>query len=168
MSGALLPQWLSGYAFLFPTAVDLARARARAAEAPPAARRIALAADDPADQAMAERISVNARDAGLTVALAPRGADADARLVEARVASSDPFTALKFLAAALGLPEPARADSLETLYAAESVLLDGFRVIPLFHLPDVYGAAARVHGGPAITPLGEWRFQNLWLESRKP
>ena len=28
VSGALLPQWLSGYAFLFPTATDLARARA--------------------------------------------------------------------------------------------------------------------------------------------
>jgi hypothetical protein len=42
--------------------------------------------------------------------------------------------------------------------------LEGFRVIPLFHLPDVYGVSPRVKGGPGITPLGEWRFENLWLE----
>jgi hypothetical protein len=168
ISGALLPQWLSGYAFLFPAAAGLPRARALASEAPAAARRITLTVDDPALQPVAERISVNARDAGLTVVLAPRGADADARLVEARVASSDPSAALKSLAAALGLPEPPRADSPEALYAAESALLEGFRAVPLFHLPDVYGAAPRVQGGPGITPLGDWRFQDLWLESGKP
>jgi hypothetical protein len=168
ISGALLPQWLSGYAFLFPTTIDLSRARALAGGVPAPARRITLAVEDASAQPMAERISVNARDAGLTVVLAPRGADADARLVEARVASSDPSDALKALAAALGLPEPPRADSPETLYAAESALLEGFRAIPLFHLPDVYGVSPRVQGGPGITPLGEWRFQNLWLESGRP
>src|ERR1039457_1913155 len=39
ISGALLPQWLSGYAFLFPTTIDLARARALASDAPASARR---------------------------------------------------------------------------------------------------------------------------------
>jgi ABC-type transport system substrate-binding protein len=101
ISGALLPQWLSGYAFLFPAMADLPRARGLAGEAPAAARRFTLAVEDPADQSMAERVSVNARDAGLTVILAPRGGDADARLVEARVVSSDPYAALKSLAAAL-------------------------------------------------------------------
>lgn len=168
ISGALLPQWLSGYAFLFPAAADLARARALAADAPASARRITLAAEDPADQPMAERISLNARDAGLTVVVVARGADADARLVEARVTSSDASAALKALAAELGLPEPPRADSPEALYAAESAELEGFRAIPLFHLPDAYGAAARVQGGPGIGPLGDWRFENLWLESGKP
>jgi ABC-type transport system substrate-binding protein len=168
ISGALLPQWLSGYAFLFPAAADLPRARALASAAPAAARRLTLAVDDPADQPMAERISVNARDAGLAVVLAARGADADARLTEARVTSADPFTALKALAAALSLPEPVRAESPDALYAAESALLADFRAIPLFHLPDVYGASSRVQGGPGIGSLGEWRFENLWLESGKP
>ncbi|HUE03890.1 MAG TPA: hypothetical protein VMR62_30330, partial [Bryobacteraceae bacterium] len=54
----------------------------------------------------------------------------------------------------------------EELYAAERALLEGFRVIPLFHLPDVYGASPRVKGGPVVTPLGEWRFDSLWLEYR--
>src|ERR1039457_5259990 len=38
VSAALLPQWISGYAFAFPTAPDLARARALANALPPAAR----------------------------------------------------------------------------------------------------------------------------------
>jgi hypothetical protein len=102
------------------------------------------------------------------VVVVPRGADADARLVEARVDSSDPYSALKGQAIALRLPEPPAASTPEALYAAESALLEGFRVIPLFHLPYVYGAAARVQGGPGIDSLGDWRFENLWLESGKP
>jgi len=47
-------------------------------------------------------------------------------------------------------------------------LLEGFRVIPLFHLPDAYAVSPRVRGGPGITPLGEWRFQDLWLENGRP
>jgi peptide/nickel transport system substrate-binding protein len=166
-AGALLPQWLSGYAFLFPTTADLAKARALAASLPPAGRRISLAAGEPGLQPIAERIALNARDAGLAVALAPPSA-ADVRLVEARIVSSDPARALAALAGALGLPEPPRGDSPEALYAAERALLDGFRAIPLFHLPDVYGAGPRVKGGPGITPLGEWRFENLWLEGPRP
>jgi len=168
ISGALLPQWLSGYAFLFPAAADLARARALAAAAPAPARRITLAVEEASAQAIAERISLNARDAGLTVVLAQRGADADARLVEARIISQDASSALTGLAAAMGLPSPPRADSPQALYAAESALLEGFRVIPLFHLPDAYAVSPRVRGGPGITPLGEWRFQDLWLENGRP
>jgi ABC-type transport system substrate-binding protein len=168
ISGALLPQWLSGYAFLFPAAADLARARVLTADAPFSSRRFTLAAEDPADQPMAERISVNARDAGLTVVVVPSGGDADARLVEGRVDSSDPSSALKWLAIGLHLPEPPAASSPEALYAAESALLEGFRVIPLFHLPYVFGAAPRVQGGPGIDRLGNWSFENLWLETGKP
>ena len=168
VSGALLPQWLSGYAFLFPGAADLARARSLLSAVPAAARRVTLGVEDAAWQPVAERISLNARDAGLTVALAAGRAAADARLVEARFASPDAARALADLAAALALPEPARAGSPEALYAAESALLEGFRVIPLFHLPDAYGVSPRVKGGPGITPLGEWRFQDVWLEGGRP
>ena len=54
------------------------------------------------------------------------------------------------------------------MYAAERSLLEGFRVIPLIHLPDIYGVSPRVKGGPGITPSGEWRFENLWLEGARP
>jgi ABC-type oligopeptide transport system substrate-binding subunit len=164
ISGALLPQWLSGYAFLFPTATDLPRARQLATGARP----ISLAVADPAHRAIAERIALNARDAGLRVSVTAQPENADVRLMELRIVSADPGRALAALASALALGEPARADSPEQAYAAERALLDGFRVIPLIHLPDVYGVGPAVKGAPGITPLGEWRFENLWLEGARP
>ena len=169
VSAALLPQWLSGYAFLFPAAAaDIVRARTLVAGLPAAARAVSLGVEDAAARPIAERIALNARDAGLAVSVVPQGAGADARLVEVRIGSSDPALALAGIAVSLGLPEPPRAASPEALYAAERALLEGFRVIPLFHLPDAYGVNPRVKGRPGITPLGEWRFENLWVEGGRP
>jgi hypothetical protein len=164
VSGALLPQWLSGYAFLFPTDRDLTRARTQAGGARP----FTLGVDDPSSRPIAERIALNARDAGLMVSVTLQPATADVRLTELRIGSTDPAKALAGIAAQLGVSEPARADSSEALFNAERALLEGFRVIPLIHLPDVYGVAPRVHGGPGITPVGEWSFENLWLEGPRP
>jgi len=168
ISGALLPQWLSGYAFLFPAAADMPRARALVAALPPAARALTLSYEEAAARPIAERIALNARDAGLALTVAAPNTNADVRLVEVRVASLNPMGALAGVAAGLGLPAPAAADTPEALYAAEHALLEGFRVVPLFHLPDVYGIGPRVRGGPGITPLGEWHFENLWLEGARP
>jgi ABC-type transport system substrate-binding protein len=165
ISGGLLPQWVSGYAFLFPTAPDLPRARALVAGLPPAARALSLSASD---RTLADRIALNARDAGITVTVAAAAATADVRLTMARVTSANPAQALPAVAAELGLGEPTHGATPESLYAAERALLDGYRVIPLFHLPDVYAVAARVKGGPGVTALGEWRFESLWLEGGRP
>jgi len=167
IAGALLPQWISGYAFLFSTAADVARARSLAAAAPPPARSFTLAVDDPALRPVADRIALNARDAGLLVAVV-QGPSGDARLTQVRVMSRDGARALAAMAATLGLAAPGRMDTPEALYAAEKFLLEGFRVVPLFHLPDVYGVGPRVKGASGITPLGEWRLENLWLEGGRP
>jgi ABC-type transport system substrate-binding protein len=164
ISAALLPQWLSGYAFLFPTATDLGRAR----QLSPRARPITLAAADPASRPIAERIAVDARSAGLAISVTTQADTADVTLVELRISTSEPARALAQLAAALGASVPARIDTPEQAYAAERTLLEGFRVIPLAHLPDVYGVSPRVQGGPGIAPNGEWRFETLWLESPRP
>jgi peptide/nickel transport system substrate-binding protein len=167
ISGALLPQWISGYAFLFPTASDAARARTLVAGLPTGQRTLSLGVPDAAARPIAERIALNARYAGLTVSVIPAAASADVRLVEVRVDSTDGARSLGSLARALGLAEPPRADSAEALEAAERALLADFRVAPLIHLPDVYGVSSRVKGGPGITPLGEWRFENLWLAEQR-
>jgi len=56
-TAALLPQWMSGYAFAFPTAPDLPRARALANTLPPAARTLTLTYDSSmrAARSLAER-----------------------------------------------------------------------------------------------------------------
>jgi len=171
-TAALLPQWISGYAFAFPTAPDLARARALANALPPAVRTFALSYDPSmrAARSLAERVAVNARDAGLTVQVSPQNPRADARLVEVRLGSLDPEQALAGIAAALGLQAPAAARSPAALYESERKLLEGFRAIPLFHLPVLYGAASRVrvYTPPPITRLGDWRFDNVWLSVTAP
>ncbi|HLK66092.1 MAG TPA: ABC transporter substrate-binding protein [Bryobacteraceae bacterium] len=168
ISGALLPQWISGEAFLFPATTDVPKARSMTAALPPAARTFTLGVADPANRRIADRIALNARDAGLTISPPPPGAPGDVRLLEVRIRSADPATALAQLCSALGLAAPPRMDSPEALYAAERALLENYRVIPLFHLPVVYGVNPRVKGAPGITPLGEWRFENLWVEAARP
>ena len=166
VSGALVPQWISGYAFLFPTAADVPRARALLAGVAAPARSLTLAA---ADRTMAERVALNGRDAGLALTAAPADAPADVRLAEVRTMTSDPSAALAAIAAGLDLPAPPSASaSPEAVYAAERVLVESYRAIPLFHLPDLYAVGPRVRGGPGITPLGEWRFENLWVEGGRP
>jgi hypothetical protein len=167
IAGALLPQWISGYAFLFLTAPDLGRARGLAAAAPAGTRVLSLSVEEAGLRPIAERVALNARDAGLAVTVASV-ASADVKLMEVRIESNDPARALPGVAAALGLPEAARADTPESLLAAERALMAGYHVIPLFHLPDVYGVGPRAKGGQGITPLGAWRFSDLWVEGTRP
>src|ERR1017187_4108390 len=172
ISGALLPQWLSGYAFLFPGATDLGRARQLASGARP----ITLGVSDATARPIAERIVLNARDAGLAVSVTPQAANADVALVELRIASADPAKALAQIAAALGLAAPPRGASPNTAsnaspeqtYDAERVVLDGSRVNPLIHLPGVCGVSPRVRGAPGIAPSGEGLFDTLGLEVPRP
>jgi peptide/nickel transport system substrate-binding protein len=172
LSAALLPQWLSGYGFAFTAAPDVARARALAAALPPQDRALALAYDPAitAARSLAERVAINARDAGLTVLVSPQNPQADLRLAAIRVPSLDSARALAGLAAALGLETPGPALSVEALYDSERKLLEAFRVIPLFHLPDLYGVASRVHvlSPPPLARLGDWRFENVWLSGTPP
>jgi ABC-type transport system substrate-binding protein len=163
VTGALLPQWLSGWAFLFPSTRDLSRARQLAAEAPPAQRTLPLAYDasDPQARILAERIALNARDAGITLQVTnqPRS---ELRLVRARFHSIDGARALEELAGALGLGEPRGAP-----YPAERALLEDFRVVPLFHLPEAYGIGPRVKVWlqPGASRMGELPLADVWLET---
>ncbi|HVN07011.1 MAG TPA: ABC transporter substrate-binding protein [Bryobacteraceae bacterium] len=172
ITAALLPQWISGYAFAFPTEQDLARARSLTTALQAAARTVSLSYDPaiPASRALADRIAVNARDAGITVQVSAQNAQAALRLAEIRLPSVSPARALTALAAALKLETPATAFTVAALYDAERKLLDGDRVIPLFYVPDEYGAAARVrvYAPPPVTRAGEWRFENVWLAGAAP
>lgn len=164
VSAALLPQWLSGYAFVFSAAADLPRARALAV----GGRSLTLSVSDPALRAIGDRILLNARDVGIALSMAAPGGTADVRLMEARLPSTDSYASLSALAAAFGLPEPARPESAEGLYLAERGILESHRAIPLVHLPDTYGVAQRVKGAPGIMPLGGWSFGDLWIEAPRP
>lgn len=164
----LLPQWLSGYAFLFETPPDLARARQAISQTRPAPLALSYPANDTFARSVAERVALNAHDAGLEIR--PSGnAGGNLRLIRWPLASADPAAELVKIAAMLGLADrvnaidPARP---ETLYQAERALLDAHRVLPLIYLPDVYGLAPRVHNWEAAQKKDAFtlHLENVWVE----
>jgi hypothetical protein len=126
VSGALLPRWLSGYAFLFPAERDVNKAKQLAQQAAPVS--FVYDRDDPMIRPIGERIAVNAGEAGII--LRPGGNDV--RLMRLPITSGDPWLALQDLARVLKLGPPATTASP---YEAEKSMFDSSGVIPLVQLP---------------------------------
>jgi ABC-type transport system substrate-binding protein len=164
-AGSILPNWMTGYGFVFPADADLARANHEREEVKVApAWTIAYDPGDSISHLLAERIALNARDAGLT--LQPTtAATADLRVTRIPLVASDPWIALSEVAASAGLVRPAaHGSSVEELYAAEQSLLATQRIIPLFHLPAAYAASASLRDwNPSVD--GSWNLADVWLGS---
>jgi ABC-type transport system substrate-binding protein len=167
-AGSILPNWMSGYGFVFPMDADLPRARhAREQVRTIPTWTVAYDANDPIARLLTERIALNARDAGLLVQPTTAPA-ADLRLVRIPLASADPWIALADVAALAGLPVTKnKSGSVEELYAGEQSLLATQRLIPLFHLPASYAASASLKNWTARSD-GSWSVADAWLGSGKP
>jgi peptide/nickel transport system substrate-binding protein len=167
-TASLLPNWMTGYGFVFSTDADLKEARHLREQARTAPSwTVRYDANDSVAQVLVERVALNARDAGL--ALQPTtAATADMRLVRIPLASADPWTALANVAETLGMAlAKASGESVEDLYGAEAALLAGQRVIPLFHLPAEYAASPALNDWrPAAD--GSWRLDEVWVEKDRP
>jgi peptide/nickel transport system substrate-binding protein len=169
-AGGLLPQWSSGTAFLFSTAADAPGAKELASQIG-GSLRIALGYDagDSLEQSIAERIAVNAREAGIALA-AQASADYDARLVRLRMASPHASEALAQFVAALnplaGLDAPKlpQGASPEQVYGAERAIVSSARVVPLVWVPQVYGLGPRVRDWKAPAAGETWPLADVWLE----
>ena len=167
-AGGLLPNWMTGYSFLFPASIDLALARQVRSEIPhTTAWTLGFDSADPTARVIAERIVLNARDAGLGVQITS-ASGADLRLIRVPLVSLDAQIALSDLAARLGLPQPTFVSgSVDDLYGAENKLLQSQQVIPLMHLRTAYGVSNTVKNWR--TPRdGSWRLPNVWLAAEKP
>jgi ABC-type transport system substrate-binding protein len=166
-AAGILPNWMSGYGFVFSAGADLARARQAHEQVHTAPTwTIGYGDADPVDRLLAERIALNARDAGLS--LQPTSAaNADLRLVRIPLASNDPWIALENVAAMSGTSVVKMGGSVEELYAGESAVLAAQRVIPLFHLPVSYAATSSLRNW-ALRPDGSWTLGDAWLGNAKP
>lgn len=166
-AASILPNWMSGYGFVFSVGADLARAR-QAREQVPTVPTWTIGYDsaDPVDRLLAERIALNAKDAGLS--LQPTvAATADLRLVRIPLASTDPWIALASVATLAGTSAGKAGGSVEELYASELAVLATQRVIPLFHLPVSYAALGTLRNW-ALRPDGSWTLADAWLGTGKP
>ena len=170
-AASILPNWMTGYSAVFSAEANPQRARTVLAGSRQPALNLSFDPRDPQAQLIAERIALDARQVGITVQVSLSGAE-DLRLVRAMLPSPDPATALVEAARQLGLQEPVfpaapRGNSLDDLYQAERSLLDGYAVIPLFHLAVASAASARVRGWEPDR-LREWSgaglsLADLWL-----
>jgi ABC-type transport system substrate-binding protein len=182
-SAALLPQWCAGTSFLFSIAPDMPRAKELFSQIAPSAP-LVLGYDsaDPLEQSVAERIVVNAKEAGIAIAASgltmpqsqhdSNGTRTNALLVRVTMDSSAPAAALNGMLRdfnALGganisaspLPDSATA---QQIFDREREVLNTYRVVPLVWLPQVYGLSARMRNWIPPSPGQNWPLADVWLD----
>jgi ABC-type transport system substrate-binding protein len=187
-AAALLPQWLSGYAFLFTVDTNLERAKElrrglpanEAGGSEPLRLRVDAAGDLP--KLLGERVAVNARQAsilvqvvakpapraGATPSPAPADLPSGVHLFAWRYSSLSPRAELDSLFAAYNLNEPsevnATATDHEQLYARERRVLEDRRVLPLIVQAESVGLAPSVRDWMPAR-WGEWHLADVWLDT---
>jgi ABC-type transport system substrate-binding protein len=156
----LLPQWLSGYAFLFAATPDVAHARQMLSQLRLSPLMLGYPTNDSFARSVADRVALNARDAGIPLQPSP-GANGQVRLVRWPLESRDSANELARLLATLGV-----SGKPDSLYDAERAILDEGRLIPLLYLPAVYGISPRVHGWDAAQKQDPFvlHLENIWVE----
>lgn len=190
-ASALLPQWLSGYAFLFNMEPDLQRAKEIRAALPAKVATVTeplrLRVDAPGDLAklLGERVAVNARQAAILVSSLPHALPPEAG--GTTTTSSDPGAGLHLFAwhysalsprvemesfvSALNLGTSSEnaisTTDPEQLYARERKLLEERRVLPLVALPESVGLGPNVRDWMPAR-WGEWRLADVWLDLPEP
>lgn len=170
VASAILPDWMTGYDFLFAGAQNLGLARDLRGQA--RQNGTITIAYDPADgiqQLLAERVALNARDAGIAMQPIARTANAQADLNLARVtvASPNPGVALWQIASTVVAAKAAPGDSdPEVLFREERDLVNSYRLIPLLYVPRAFAASQRVHNW-TVEANGAPAFIQIWAEERR-
>jgi hypothetical protein len=175
-----VPQWSTGTAFLFAAGPDPAQTKQLAVQFQNApALLLGYDGANALEKAVAERIAVNAREAGIRVnvqAESGAGNAFDARLVRRKMISPVPRIALtEFLrewaplegVELAALPDPVMP---EDLYARERSAIENDRVIPLVFLPETFGLSARMRDWTSPLPASGdgWPLAQVWLEGEGP
>jgi peptide/nickel transport system substrate-binding protein len=195
-AASFLPQWLSGYAFLFAMESDVARTRETSSAlfsatgstgTPGAAQPLRLRVDGGGDLAklIAERVAINARQAGIAVQIqarglahdvAPSGANsgrateaARLHLVAWRYSSLSERAELDAMVSALQLEfeaDEGTFEDAEQLYVRERRLVAERNLIPLVVLPEYIGLGAAVRDWMPER-WGDWHLADVWLDGKR-
>ena len=189
-AAALLPQWLSGYAFLFSMEKDTERAKEIRAAPPPNAAagkeplRLHVEASGDLPKLLGERVAVNARQAAIPVQVvnraASRGSSTTATSNDAapglhlfawHYSSLSSRVELESFVSTLNLGESSgsavSSSDPEQLYAREKKLLEERRVLPLVVLPEYVGLGPNVRDWMPAR-WGEWHLADVWLDVPEP
>jgi hypothetical protein len=116
-------------------------------------------------RSVAERVALNARDAG--IAIQPTSnANGNLHLVEWALESTYAAGEIRRIAEQMGAGDRARQldpAKPDTLYQLERSLLDDHRIIPLIHLRETYGIAPRVHFQPSSSDAFTLHLEDTWV-----
>ncbi len=186
-ASALLPQWLSGYAFLFTMDTNIDRAKEIRATLPAnmaaGIEPLRLRVDVPGDLAklLGERVAVNARLATILVQVVNRtvphsGTAATTtskdpasgfHLFSWRYSSLSPRVELESMVSTLNIGDSNEtamsSTDPEQLFAREKKLLEERRVLPLVALPEYIGLSQKVRDWMPAR-WGDWHLADVWLE----
>jgi peptide/nickel transport system substrate-binding protein len=164
VTASLLPEALSGYAFLFSTDREPERARTLRGGATGPPLTLAVRDTGASMQLAAERLALNLHEAGFTVQVAP-GSHAPAPLTlrcEHPEAAS-PRAALDELLARFGQNNTVTGTNPASLYQSERGTLASATVIPLLWLPRAWAVSDRVRD-LRLSPDGIPLFAGASLE----
>jgi peptide/nickel transport system substrate-binding protein len=170
VADGVLPNWMTGYDFLFaaPQNLPLARdLRAQAKQAAPIT--IGYTAGDGLRQLLADRVVLNARDADITMQSVPTNGSLPTDLIVERLAlaSANPDVAFRQMTMALELANAAPSEATpEALFRAERDLLTSYRLIPLLYVPRSFAASPRLRNW-ALDADGEPELAPVWVEERR-
>ena len=151
ITASFLPEALSGYAFLFPTAPDVAGARELRGQQSVPLLHLAVDSSDPVLRLVADRLALNLHDCGFNVQVVSQNASTNAELTLriVHLEAADAGSALREILSDFDAPDVADGADPTTLYQAERSFLESYTVVPLLYLPRAYGLSGRV--------------RNLWL-----
>jgi peptide/nickel transport system substrate-binding protein len=189
-ASALLPQWLSGYAFLFAMETNLERAKEIRAALPASvaagADPLRLRVDAAGDLAklLGERVAVNTRQSSILVQVVNRplprssvntssnsGDPAAVHLFAWHYSSLSPRVELETMSSSLQFADSKERAALsaepEQLYAREKKLLEERQVLPMVVLPEYIGLSQKVRDWMPAR-WGEWHLADVWLDRTEP
>jgi ABC-type transport system substrate-binding protein len=187
-AAALLPQWLSGYAFLFTMESNIDRAKEIRAALPASLAAgkepLRLSVDAPGDlsKLLGERVAVNARQAAILVQIVKgpalrAGNNTTATSIDPvpglhlfawRFSTIAPRVELDSFVTTLGggaaFESVLTSSDPEQLYAREKKLLEERQVLPLVVLPEYVGLGQNVRDWMPAR-WGDWHLADVWLEA---
>jgi peptide/nickel transport system substrate-binding protein len=163
INASLLPQALTGYAFLFPTERDMNKAHELRGGL--STRPLTLSVEgDGAMQLAAQRIVLNLSEAGFNVQIANGTQHADLALRKLQIEGAEPATAMENVLRSAGQYTPVTRKAPQELFQAEREFLNLNTLVPLIDLPRAYAYGGRVRDF-ALRADGTPDLANVSLEN---
>ena len=187
-AASFLPQWLSGYAFVFGMENNVEHAKEISSQlfgapsAPNASitQPLRLRVDGGGDltKLIAERVAINARQSGIPVQIQAHNATGTTdgvslRLVSWRYSSLSAraeldamVNALQLEAATPEVPLQVPPEGTEQLYALERRLISERSLLPLVVMPEYIGLSSAVRDWMPER-WGAWHLADVWLDAQR-